>query len=155
VFAPNSGIPHPIDSLLAAVQWGFLSGGVLYALGVLWRLVRGIEAMGFGDVKLMAMVGGLLGHYGFLAIPLAATAGTVVFVLGGLIVALARYLVTRGEGGKFSLQMRVPFGPLLAIGTALMLFWGPLVMGVYVRLITPFGPVWLDYVCPFWDAARL
>ncbi len=154
LFDPAVGVPHRLDSFIASLQWAVLSGGILYALGVLWLAIRGVEAMGFGDVKLMAMVGGLLGHYGFVAILVAASVGTFLFLVVGSLIQLVRLIVTRREKGtRFSLRLRIAFGPLLALGTGLMIFWGPLMIAGYLKLIHYPPPVMLDYVCPLIDRA--
>lgn len=45
------------DALLGAA----LGAGFIYGSGMIYKLARGVEGMGFGDVKLMAMVGAFLG----------------------------------------------------------------------------------------------
>jgi leader peptidase (prepilin peptidase)/N-methyltransferase len=144
--------PHRLDAVVSSIMWGALSGGILLALGVIWRVVRNKYAMGEGDMLMMAMVGGLLGHYGFISIFVAATVGTLLVVLGGLIIGLVRYAVADPRERKFELPMVLPFGPLLAIGIAIMIFWGPLLIGGYLYLLDFPRPIILDYVCPLIDA---
>ncbi len=50
-----------IVSVLSSVMGAVVGGGFIWGVGALWKLVRGYEGMGFGDVKLMAMVGAFLG----------------------------------------------------------------------------------------------
>src|SRR5439155_5217423 len=48
-------------SLLAAILGAAVGALFIWGIGELYKLVRGVEGMGFGDVKLMLMVGAFLG----------------------------------------------------------------------------------------------
>lgn len=48
-------------SLADAVLGALIGAGFIYGTGLLYRIVRGQEGMGLGDVKLMAMIGAFLG----------------------------------------------------------------------------------------------
>lgn len=107
------GFPGAIGwkgSVVGALVGGGLLGSVM---GLYW-LVRREEGMGFGDVKLLAMMGAFLGALP--AVPfilfLASVAGAAV----GLPLALAR-----GSG----LRAALPFGPFLALGAIVYLLHGP------------------------------
>jgi len=81
------------------------------------------RGMGFGDVRLAALCGGFLGWLGYRV----ATVGLLAsFVLAGVI-ALA--LIAAGRAGR---KTRLPFGPFLAVGTLVAVFYG-----------VPIGRVWL------------
>lgn len=85
-------------SSLVGIAVGF---GIVWALGVVGRVIFRKEAMGFGDVKLMAFVGGFLGwRLALLTIMLGACFGAVVGIL-----SLIR-----------SRDTRMPFGPYLSLG---------------------------------------
>lgn len=80
-----------------------LGAGVLLAIRWGWARATGVEAMGLGDVKMLAMVGAFLGwRQVWVVLFLASIAGALVGV------ALA---VT----GRRSLQSRLPFGTFLAL----------------------------------------
>ena len=97
------GSPHA-SALIASLVGMFLGAGVIWALRVIGRALFRKEAMGLGDVKLMAFVGGLLGwKLALLAIVLASFIGAAV----GLVVLA----VTR--------ERRIPFGPYLSAGALL------------------------------------
>ena len=98
---------HPHIGGLAACLLGMGAGaGIIWALGVVGRVVFRKEAMGFGDVKLMGFVGGMLGwKLTILAIVLGAFVGAAVGVL-----SLLR-----------SRDTRMPFGPYLSIGSLIAL----------------------------------
>ena len=93
-----------LSALIASLMGMVLGAGVIWALRVIGRALFRKEAMGLGDVKLMAFVGGLLGwKLALLAIVLASFIGAAV----GLVVLA----VTR--------ERRIPFGPYLSAGSLL------------------------------------
>jgi leader peptidase (prepilin peptidase)/N-methyltransferase len=103
---------------------GLVMGGApLLVIGWLWEKLRKVEAMGGGDVKLMAMVGSFLGWKGaFLTIMLGALAGSIV---GMLLILLRRH-----QADKV-----IPFGPFLALGAVAAVFYGYDITSWYLGLI--------------------
>jgi leader peptidase (prepilin peptidase) / N-methyltransferase len=88
------------DHLMATLIAG---GGLWFMRFVYWR-VRGVEGIGFGDVKLLATAGAWVGPEG--AIPVLFLASvTALMVIAGLCVV---------SGRKFAASSRVPFGAFLA-----------------------------------------
>ncbi|MFB3915621.1 MAG: A24 family peptidase [Terriglobales bacterium] len=61
VAGPGSMPPWRLHSLGDALVGAALGAGFIYGSGMVYKLARGVEGMGFGDVKLMAMVGAFLG----------------------------------------------------------------------------------------------
>jgi leader peptidase (prepilin peptidase) / N-methyltransferase len=57
----SSDISWRLFSLVDAVLGASVGAGFLYGAGVVYLRWRGVEGMGFGDVKLMAMIGSFLG----------------------------------------------------------------------------------------------
>lgn len=103
-FLENPHLSGFISSLLGMLA----GGGSLYLVGVVGKFLFHKEAMGFGDVKMMAMIGGFLGWDAALLIFLAAcVVGTVFGVLWMI----------------FTREHYVPFGPYLALGTFLILLF--------------------------------
>src|SRR6058998_2748993 len=99
-------LPLGAVSLIGALIGAVAGGGSLWLMGFLWEKVRGVEAMGFGDVKMMLMVGAYLGwRLTILTILLAAFTGS----LAGVAVMLQR--------GQRNMQMMLPFGIFLGIGS--------------------------------------
>jgi leader peptidase (prepilin peptidase)/N-methyltransferase len=95
-----------------------VGGGLPWALGEVYFRVRKVEGLGFGDVKMLAMIGAVLGWpLMLLTLLLASFSGAIV---GGLLIAA-------GKGGR---QLRLPFGTFLAIAA--------LVAGLY-------GQPWVDW----------
>jgi leader peptidase (prepilin peptidase)/N-methyltransferase len=88
--------------------------GAALPLSIIWayRWLRGVEGMGLGDVKLLAMLGAFLGWQGMLlTLALGAVAGALVGV--GLILL-----------GKGSRQTELPFGTFLCAAAVVVLFLG-------------------------------
>ena len=54
-------MPLWVCRLIGAVIGALIGGGSLWLMGWTWEKLRGIEAMGLGDVKMMFMVGAYLG----------------------------------------------------------------------------------------------
>jgi leader peptidase (prepilin peptidase)/N-methyltransferase len=88
------------DSLLGII----IGGGSLWLVGTLWLLIRHEEGMGFGDVKMLAMIGAFLGWRLMLATLFVST------ILGS-IVGVALIALQKGN-----LKTALPFGCFLAIG---------------------------------------
>jgi leader peptidase (prepilin peptidase)/N-methyltransferase len=112
--------------------WGALSGaalgsGLLWGIGAVYGRLRGVEAMGMGDVKMMAMVGAFTGPFGVLFTIFAASA--VGAVVGVLLIPL------KGR----SLQDSLPFGCFLAPASLAAMLLGRQVTEAYFRMLIP-GP---------------
>ncbi len=106
-------LPLGAVSLIGALIGALAGGGSLWLMGFLWEKVRGVEAMGFGDVKMMLMVGAYLGwRLTILTILLAAFTGS----LAGIALMLQR--------GQRNMQMMLPFGIFLGIGSIASLLIG-------------------------------
>ncbi len=110
----------PVDLGHAAI------GFAAYGSFMLIVAIISPRGMGMGDVKLSALIGLVVGA---LYLPGVAVAAGLAILLGGVgaVVALAM-----GKGRKTA----VPFGPFLAAGAALALFWGPAIAQAYLRSIT-------------------
>ena len=103
------GIPSWQSSLFGAL----LGGGILAAvMGGYW-LIRGEEGMGFGDVKLLAMLGAWRGALP--AVPVVILLSSVAGSIIGILMMLS---------GDRGLRSQIPFGPFLAMGgVAYLFFW--------------------------------
>ena len=112
-----AGMPLWVVSLTGALIGALIGGGSLWLMGWTWEKLRGIEAMGLGDVKMMFMVGAYLGW--------RLTILTIfVGVLGGSIIGIL--LMARQR--QRNMQMLLPFGVFLGLGAiAALLFGAPLV----------------------------
>lgn len=112
-----SGMPLSISSLVGALIGALLGGGSLWLMGWTWEKLRGIEAMGLGDVKMMFMVGAYLGwRLTILTIFIGVFTGSFIGIL----------LMIRS--GQRNMQMLLPFGVFLGLGAiAALLFGVPIV----------------------------
>jgi leader peptidase (prepilin peptidase)/N-methyltransferase len=120
---PFLGQETPMERLWMAASGAALGAAVLWGIGALWSRVRRVEAMGLGDVKLLAMVGAFTGPLGVLFTLFGAS-------LFGAVVGLAQ-VVLRGR----SLQDTLPFGCFLAPGAVVTLLFGRRAIGAYVDLV--------------------
>ncbi len=112
------GPPGWFDSLIGIL----VGGGFLYLLAEAWWLIRHEEAMGFGDIKMLGMIGAFLGWQ--------QTVFTLIFAsFLGAIIGLA--LIAAGKGGRKS---QLPFGTFLAIAALAACVVGERVVGWYTSL---------------------
>jgi len=105
------------SSLIGAVA-GYLSLWTIYQL---FRLLTGKEGMGFGDFKLLALLGAWMGWQSLPMIVLLSSA--VGAVLGIAMIAIQ---------GRDRHQP-IPFGPYLAIAGWITLLWGEQISSSYLR----------------------
>ena len=108
-----------IDSLAGIIT----GGGILLIVAVVFEVLRKKEGMGGGDVKLLAMIGAWLG---WKAIPFVIIASSLTGSIAG-IAAMA----LSGKG----LQTKIPFGPFLALGAILYIFFGKVLIEWYFNLL--------------------
>ena len=109
--------PGWIDSLLGIA----LGGGSLLAMFYAWLWLRGEEALGMGDPKMLAMIGAFLGwQMTLLTLVFASFTGSL---LGVALIAMRRA----------SMQSLLPFGCFLAIGAAAAATIGPSFLHWYFR----------------------
>ena len=115
-----AGMPLWAASLVGALIGALIGGGSLWLMGWTWEKLRGIEAMGLGDVKMMFMVGAYLGwRLTILNIFLGVLSGSVI----GIVLMLRQ--------GKRDMQMLLPFGVFLGIGAIAALLFGSNIVGWY------------------------
>jgi leader peptidase (prepilin peptidase)/N-methyltransferase len=79
--------------------------------------------MGMGDVKLALLMGAMLGRTVSVALML------------GMIAALLPGIVLLAKHGQKARKMGIPFGPFLALGSVVALFWGHAILDAYLALM--------------------
>jgi leader peptidase (prepilin peptidase)/N-methyltransferase len=110
-------MPIWVVSLAGALIGALIGGGSLWLMGWTWEKLRGIEAMGLGDVKMMFMVGAYLGWR-----------LTILTIFVGVLTGSVIGIMLMARKGERNMQMLLPFGVFLGLGAvAALLFGAPLV----------------------------
>jgi leader peptidase (prepilin peptidase) / N-methyltransferase len=110
--------PGPVMSL-AGIAAG---GGLLWLIIEVWLRLRGIEAMGFGDVKMLAMIGAFLG------LKLVILTFVLSSLMGGLI---GLFVIATRRGG---MATALPYGTMLAVAAYIASVAGERLIDWYVHL---------------------
>ncbi|HKQ27698.1 MAG TPA: A24 family peptidase, partial [Burkholderiales bacterium] len=111
----------PLSDAVIGAAAGYL---FLWSVNAGFKLVRGMDGMGYGDFKLYAAVGAFLG-WKFL--PLVILLSSLVGLVFG---SLQMFSARRGWDWKFKFH----FGPYLALAGVIAMFWGPAIMQRYPML---------------------
>jgi len=115
-----------VIALTASVLGAIVGGGLLWGVAEAYLRLRGIEGMGFGDVKMMAMVGAFLGA------PLALLTIMIGSLLGSIIgLVFIRF-------AKKTREYELPFGTFLSFAGIIAVLYGDDLVRWYVQhLISP------------------
>lgn len=114
--------PSRLLSLADALVGGLAGAGLLWLIAEGYWRIRHQEGMGFGDAKLMGLVGIFLGlKLALLTIFLGSLAGSVI---GG------SYMLLRGKDSKYEL----PFGTFLGLTALFSALWGKEIVHWYLSL---------------------
>ena len=108
-----AGMPLPAASVIGALIGALIGGGSLWLMGWTWEKLRGIEAMGLGDVKMMFMVGAYLGWR-----------LTILTIFVGVLSGSVAGILLMARQGKRNMQMQLPFGVFLGLGAIVSLLVG-------------------------------
>lgn len=108
-----TGLPSAVIGAIA----GYLA---LWAVYWLFKLATGKEGMGYGDFKLLAAIGAWLG---WKMLPVVILLSSLV----GAVVGIA--LIVLAKRGR---HIPIPFGPYLAGGGLIALFWGEPIIRAYL-----------------------
>lgn len=114
----NNGFTDVHSAVVGAVA-GYLT---LWSVYWLFRLLTGKEGMGYGDFKLLAAIGAWLGWQ---LLPLVILFSSVVGAVVGTVLILS---------AGHSKNMTLPFGPYLAGGGLIALFWGKQINQAYLAM---------------------
>jgi leader peptidase (prepilin peptidase)/N-methyltransferase len=114
-------LPH--ISILGSLIGIIAGGGSLYAVALVYHLITGQEGMGGGDIKLLAMIGAVVGWQGIL---FTIFTGSFIGCAAGLL------LMIKNRKG---MKLAIPFGPFLSLGAVLYIFYGPPLISWYIYLL--------------------
>jgi len=103
------------DSLLGAV----IGAGAFLFLQQGYYLIRRVEGLGTGDIKLMLMLGALVGWQGL-----------PVMIFLAAFTALAASLGYMAKNAHQGMRTRIPFGPFLSLGAMLQILYGQWLTGL-------------------------
>jgi len=107
--APNQqAYEDAYSGLLRASAGALIGGGLIWWIRAVYFLIRGVEGIGLGDVKMMSVVGAFTGWIGALGVLLL---GSIMGSIAGLIFI---YLSKRG------LKTPLPFGACLGVATLIV-----------------------------------
>jgi leader peptidase (prepilin peptidase)/N-methyltransferase len=112
-------------TLLDSVFGALLGAGILAAIILAYWLIRRREGMGWGDVKMLAMIGAVAGWEAVPAVLLLAS-------ISGAVIAVP--LALRSKQG---FQLAIPFGVFLGLAFLTVLFFGGDLWAAYLALIAP------------------
>jgi leader peptidase (prepilin peptidase) / N-methyltransferase len=110
VLAANTALHPSVEWVLAALG----ASGFLFAAALAYP-----KGMGMGDVKLALLMGAALGK----TVPVALMLGMFAALVPSV------YLLVRH--GAAARKMKIPFGPFLAFGSVVALFWGHALLSAY------------------------
>jgi len=118
-------LPDPFSrSVLLGIKnslGGMAAGlGLFYLVALAGYAIYKREALGGGDIKMMAMVGAVMG---WKAVLLTTFTGSLAGAVIGIV-----HMVRKGEGR----QTKIPFGPFLALGAVVTLFYGQEILSWYL-----------------------
>jgi len=114
------GVFTNLSGAVAGAIIGYLA---LWSVYWLFKLVTGKEGMGYGDFKLLAALGA---WFGWQMLPLIILLSSLVGALVGIILIVAL---------KHGRNIPIPFGPYLAGGGLIALFWGQMLTQSYLQLV--------------------
>ncbi len=120
-------LAHTAKGIIWAVMASVFGLWLFDVIGIAGSKAFGKPAMGGGDAKLAAMMAAWLGAPGLLLTTfLAAAMGAVI---GGGAMAM----------GALGTRQHIPFGPYLALGAVLTLFYGQQLIAAYMAIFFPLG----------------
>ena len=110
---------NPIDSIIGAIA-GYLFFWLIFHA---FRLLTGKEGMGYGDFKLMSLLGAWFGWQFLPQIVLLST-------LTGSVIGISLMVVKKAGMGN-----KIPFGPYIAIAGYIAMLWGGHINNTYIKLL--------------------
>jgi len=116
------GVYISLDDAVIGAMAGYLS---LWTVFMLFKLVTGKEGMGYGDFKLLAMLGAWLGWQSLPLIIMLSSLVGAIFGIGMLLLA------------RLGRSQPIPFGPYIACAGWIALLWGDPINQAYLNWAFP------------------
>jgi len=148
VFSPD--VAWRVQSVVDSLGGVLLGSLLIYGAGFLYFKLKGIEGMGFGDVKLMAMVGAYLGMPMTVGVIGIAAVAASIHGLATIFVVWRKRLARRQSRGQEALaesrkrawrsaalvyrNYEIPFGSFLGTMAILAVFYGDSAFAWYLHL---------------------
>jgi leader peptidase (prepilin peptidase)/N-methyltransferase len=108
-----------------AAAGALVGAALIYSVNLLYKAVRGIDGMGMGDAKMLAMVGAAMGWKAVLPVLFLAS---MVGALFGVT------MMIRSSDGW---QTQLPFGVFLGLAIVALLFFGLPAWQLYLTTLVP------------------
>ena len=120
LIASMNGVFLSAEKTILGAALGYLS---LWSVYWVFKLVTGKEGMGYGDFKLMAVVGAVVGA---IKLPMVILMSSLV----GAVIGIAGIIFAGKDGNK-----PIPFGPYIAIAGWIIMLWGQELFDWYIKLL--------------------
>lgn len=124
---PGIGFFFAVSFFSQSITWqasflGIMTGGIiLYIIAFIYFLIRKVDGMGGGDIKLLAMAGAFIGWQGVVfTIFLSSMTGTLTII--GMMLSKQ----------KLNMKTSIPFGPFICFGAVVYLLFGPQLIRWYL-----------------------
>jgi leader peptidase (prepilin peptidase)/N-methyltransferase len=154
-----AGALVPVGPALRGALWGLLPAALLWLVALGFERIAGKEGLGFGDIKLLAALGLMLGLPGgllalFLGSVQGAVLGSIILATGGhkqrsqplpdaagaeTGQAVAAAEPAGAEEAWVPDPKAVPFGPFLVLGALQVLFFPEVFAGLFHKLLESAG----------------
>jgi leader peptidase (prepilin peptidase)/N-methyltransferase len=121
----SGSLSPALVSVSESVLGALVGGGAIWLVGALYQKLRHREGLGFGDVKMVAMIGAFLGLRGVLGTLLLGS-------VAGSVVGLVFIVLTRKEASTYEL----PFGSFLGAAAIFIAFLGTPLLNWYLQFGT-------------------
>lgn len=122
------GVAASVVGIIPGMDWRaslvglVLGAAVSYVPALVYEKLRGVEGLGGGDIKLLAMIGAFTGPYGVVFVLfLSSMSGTLVAAVG---------MLMRRTGSTTP----IPFGPFLTVAALVYVFGGREIVERFLRL---------------------
>lgn len=113
-----------IDYYKTSILGILAGGGSLFLVAWTYKMMTGKDGMGGGDIKLLAMIGALIGWQGVL---FTIFSGSAIGTFGGVLSMIG--------GRQMNMKLAIPFGPFLSGGAVLYIFYGPQIISWYFKTL--------------------